>query len=200
MTFPDALTYLRIVLSPVFLALFLSNDASLKQISLAVFFIAALTDWYDGWVARKYGYFSRWGKFLDPLADKILVSAALVAFVLLNLVDAWMVWIIVIRDVIITVLRTYAEYKDKPVVTSMSAKTKTFGLYIAVYYTLLLYVGKNIPAVYNWNQPLIDQLLHPKVLFGMMLVVTIATAWTGIVYIFENWKTLRELFETRSVL
>ena len=200
MTFPDALTYLRIVLSPVFLALFLSSDASLKQISLAVFFIAALTDWYDGWVARKYGYFSRWGKFLDPLADKILVSAALVAFVLLNLVDAWMVWIIVIRDVIITVLRTYAEYKDKPVVTSMSAKTKTFGLYIAVYYTLLLYVGKNIPAVYNWNQPLIDQLLHPKVLFGMMLVVTIATAWTGIVYIFENWKTLRELFETRSVL
>ena len=74
-----------------------------------VYVVAALTDWYDGWVARKYGYVSRWGKFLDPLADKILAAAALFSFVALNLVDGWMVWIVVVRDFLITGLRSYAE-------------------------------------------------------------------------------------------
>ena len=60
--------------------------------------------------------------------------------------------------------------------------------------------GKFIPTIYSQYQTQIDQLLHPKVLFGMMLVVTIATAWTGVVYIFENWKTLRELYEPKNVL
>ncbi|MBS4027753.1 MAG: CDP-diacylglycerol--glycerol-3-phosphate 3-phosphatidyltransferase [Ignavibacteriales bacterium] len=199
-SFPDLLTLLRIVLSPLFLVMFLSADATTKQLSLVVFLIAALTDWYDGWVARRYGYFSRWGKFLDPLADKILAASALFAFVLLNLVDGWMVWVIVFRDILITALRSYAEYKGKPVITSLSAKTKTFGLYISLYYILLLHVASFVPSISARYQNEIHQLLHPQVLFGMMLVVTIATTWTGFVYLIENRKTLRELFEPRNVL
>jgi len=191
---PDQLTYLRIILSPIFYAMFLSESVALKQYSLLVFFVAAITDWYDGFIARRYGYSSRWGKFIDPLADKILITFALFAFVSLQLIDAWFVWLIVTRDFIITLLRSYAEYKGKPVITSLSAKTKTFGLYIAVYYTLLLYVGKYIPSLHQSFRNEIENLLHPQVLFGMMLVVTIATTWTGVVYIYENWKILRELF------
>jgi len=176
----------------------LSESAVLKQYSLLVFFVAALTDWYDGFVARRYGYSSRWGKFIDPLADKILIAVALFAFVSLHLIDAWFMWLIIARDLIITLLRSYAEYKGKPVITSLSAKTKTFGLYIAVYYTLLLYVGKNIPSIHHTFRNEIENLLHPQVLFGMMLVVTFATTWTGIVYIYENWKILRELFYARN--
>ncbi|MEK7263084.1 MAG: CDP-diacylglycerol--glycerol-3-phosphate 3-phosphatidyltransferase [Bacteroidota bacterium] len=193
MALPDRLTVLRIILSPVFVILFLNDTPEVKIISLFVFLIAAITDWYDGWAARHYGYFSRWGKFLDPLADKILTSAALIAFTRIGLIDAWMVWIIILRDFLITLLRSYAEYKGKPVVTSFTAKTKTVGQYISIYYILLLYVGKFIPSVYERFSMEIENLLHPQVLFGMMIVVTAATAWTGVVYIVENRKTLMEI-------
>jgi len=71
MTIPNQLTVTRIILTPIFAFLFLSNDKTLNQISLVVFLIAALTDWYDGWLARKYNYISELEKFLDRLAAKI---------------------------------------------------------------------------------------------------------------------------------
>src|SRR6185503_6314128 len=101
MSLPNSLTILRIFLTPVFVVLLLSDSPFERQLSVVVYVVAALTDWYDGWVARRYGSMSRWGKFLDPLADKILSSAALLAFVALGLIDAWMVWVVVGRDVVI---------------------------------------------------------------------------------------------------
>jgi CDP-diacylglycerol---glycerol-3-phosphate 3-phosphatidyltransferase len=80
MTLPNQLTILRIFLTPVFVALFLSENVFLKQLSVPVYIVAALTDWYDGWFARKFGYMTKWGRFLDPLADKILTSSAFIAF------------------------------------------------------------------------------------------------------------------------
>src|SRR5512139_4091178 len=91
---PNQLTLLRVALTPVFVVLLLSGSPIQLQISLVIYIIAALTDWYDGWAARKLGTITRWGKFLDPLADKILSSAAMLAFVGLGLIDAWMVWIV----------------------------------------------------------------------------------------------------------
>ena len=127
MSIPNSLTVLRMLLTPVFVVLLFSDSVFLKQLALLTYVVAALTDWYDGWVARKYGYTSRWGRFLDPLADKILASGALFSFVALDLADAWMVWIIVIRDFLITGLRSYAEWQDRPIVTSKTAQAKTFG-------------------------------------------------------------------------
>jgi len=66
----------------------------MKQISLAIFFVAALSDWYDGWLARKFNYITEWGKFMDPLADKILTSTAFIGFVLVGLLEWWMVAVI----------------------------------------------------------------------------------------------------------
>ena len=80
MTLPNQLTILRIVLTPLFLILFLSSEPLLKQISVGIFIIAALSDWYDGWLACKFNYITEWGKFMDPLADKILTSAAFIGF------------------------------------------------------------------------------------------------------------------------
>ena len=195
LTLPNQLTLLRILLTPVFVLLLMSGSPLCLQLSLAVFVVAALTDWYDGWIARKMGYSSRWGKFLDPLADKILSSAALLAFVGLNLVDAWMVWIVIVRDFLITGLRSYAEYLDKPIVTTRGAQAKTFGQFVVIYYILILYVGRSIPPVYGEFGPTIDTLMHPKVLFGMMLLVTLTTAGTGIAYVFDNRKVIRELYD-----
>jgi CDP-diacylglycerol---glycerol-3-phosphate 3-phosphatidyltransferase len=192
---PNQLTLARIVLTPVFVVFLLSESLTLRQISLLVFIIAALTDWYDGWIARRLGYSTRWGKFLDPLADKILSSAALLSYVGLGLVDAWMVWIVIIRDFVITGLRSYAEWHDQPIVTSRGAQAKTFGEFVVIYYILILYVVRSIPMVYQEWGFTIDSLMHPRVLFGMMLLVTISTVGTGIAYLFDNRKMIRELLE-----
>ncbi|MBI1805170.1 MAG: CDP-diacylglycerol--glycerol-3-phosphate 3-phosphatidyltransferase [Ignavibacteriae bacterium] len=194
MSIPNSLTLLRILLTPVFVIFLFSESSFFKQLSLVVYIVAALTDWYDGVVARKYGYVSRWGKFLDPLADKILSSAALFSFVYLALIDVWMVWVIVIRDVIITALRSLAEWYDQPIITSKTAQAKTFSEFIVIYYILILYVAGTVPMIRMEYGRLLDTLMDHQVLFGMMLLVAISTIATGIMYLFDNRKFLRELY------
>ncbi len=196
---PNQLTLLRVALTPVFVVLLLSNSSLNLQFSLIVFVVAALTDWYDGWAARKMGYISRWGKFLDPLADKILSSAALLTYAALGLVEAWMVWIVIARDFIITGLRSFAEYRNTPIVTSRGAQAKTFGEFVVIYYILILYVGRSVPVVYSRFGPTIDTLMAPQVLFGMMLLVTLSTVGTGIAYLYDNRKILRELYDSVGI-
>ncbi len=191
---PNQLTLLRMVLTPVFAAFILSDSPINKQISLVIFVIAAMTDWYDGWVARKFGYVSRWGKFLDPLADKVLTSSAFLVYAYLGLIDSWMAWVVILRDFLITGLRSYAEYKNQPIVTSKSAQAKTFGQFVFIYYVLVLYVAKNIPPVYIELHDNIDALMNPDVLFGMMLLVTLSTVGTGAAYLFDNRTFLRDLY------
>src|ERR1041384_7143035 len=159
MSIPNSLTILRIVLTPLFVVLLFSDSPFLKELALATYIIAALTDWYDGWVARRYGYVTRWGKFLDPLADKILAGAALFAFVWLKLVDAWMVWVIIARDLIITSLRSYAEWRNQPIVTSKTAQAKTFGEFTVIYYILILYIASRTGLVNKRFHDLLESLM-----------------------------------------
>ena len=194
MSIPNSLTILRIVLTPLFVVLLFSESPFFKELALGVYVVAALTDWYDGWVARKYGYVSRWGKFLDPLADKILAAAALFSFVYLKLVDSWMVWVIIARDLIITSLRSYAEWKDEPIVTSKTAQAKTFGEFTIIYYILIVYVASQVDLIRRNFPNLLATLMNRQVLFGMVLLVAISALGTGIVYIFDNRKFLRELY------
>jgi CDP-diacylglycerol--glycerol-3-phosphate 3-phosphatidyltransferase len=191
---PNQLTFVRILLTPVFLAFLLVNHRTYNQLALPVFVVASLTDWYDGWVARKWGYVSRWGKFLDPLADKVLTSAAFISFIYLDLAPSWMVWIIVIRDILITVLRSLAEYKGRPVVTSGPAKTKTFIQFVVIFYVLIVYTLRITPFIYQQYKSAVDFLLSQNLLLALMFVVTALTAWTGIRYLIDNRKTLVDLY------
>ena len=191
---PNQLTILRIVLTPVFLAFLFSSSPFLRQLSLLVFIVALLTDWYDGWVARRWGYITRWGSFLDPLADKIVTSAALIAFVYLGLSPAWPVCLIVVRDIAITLLRSYSEFKGKPFYTSRFAKTKTFLQFVVIYYILLLYVANETPFFHNRFGATIDTLLDHTLIYVVMVAIAVITLWTGVSYIVENWKTIRELY------
>jgi CDP-diacylglycerol--glycerol-3-phosphate 3-phosphatidyltransferase len=104
-----------------------------------------------------------------------------------------MVWIVIIRDFLITGLRVYAEIQDRPVVTSRSAQAKTFGQFVVIYYILILYVARTVPALTERWGALIDSLMHPQVLFGMMMLVTLTTVGTGVAYLFDNRTVLREL-------
>jgi CDP-diacylglycerol--glycerol-3-phosphate 3-phosphatidyltransferase len=192
---PNQLTFLRIILTPVFVALLFSSNPLQRQLSLLVFVVAVLTDWYDGWVARRWGYVTRWGTFLDPLADKVVTSAALISFIYLDLVPAWTVWVIVVRDIAITLLRSYSEYKGKPFDTSRLAKTKTFLQFVVIYYILLVYIALDTEYLRNRFGELLRTLLDYSFLYAAMVVIAAITLLTGILYMVENWKTLRELYD-----
>jgi CDP-diacylglycerol---glycerol-3-phosphate 3-phosphatidyltransferase len=193
---PNQLTFLRILLTPVFLALLFSPYETHRQWSLVVFILAAITDWYDGWVARRWGYVTRWGTFFDPFADKVVTSAALIAYVYLGLVEGWMVWIIVVRDALITLFRSYAEYKGKSIAATMLAKIKTFAQFVIIYYLLILYVAQNTPFMRENYGELIQALLNYSLIYTLMAIVTALTLWTGISYFTANFTTIRELYDT----
>lgn len=192
---PNQLTFLRILLTPVFIGFLFSPDLLLRQLSIPVFTLALVTDWYDGWVARRWGYVTRWGTFLDPLADKVVTSAALVAFIYLDLVPAWPVWAIVLRDIVITFLRSYSEYKGRAFDTSNFAKTKTFLQFMFIYYVLLAYVARTTVSFQSVYGETIHSLLDPFLLYAMVTVVSFITVLTGVLYLLKNWKTVRELYD-----
>ncbi|MCK4656354.1 MAG: CDP-diacylglycerol--glycerol-3-phosphate 3-phosphatidyltransferase, partial [candidate division Zixibacteria bacterium] len=125
MNWPNRLTLFRIFLAPLFVFLFLIDNVYARLSALIIFILAALTDTVDGWLARKYNITTSFGKFMDPLADKILISSALVAFIALGYAKLWMVLPIIARDFFITGLRSLAAYKGVLIVTTGFAKVKT---------------------------------------------------------------------------
>jgi len=193
MILPNQLTVLRIVLTPVFLYLFISDDLLMKQISLAVFIVAALSDWYDGWLARKFNYVTEWGKFMDPLADKILTSSAFIGFVFVGLLEWWMVAIILIRDFTITLLRIYADRKGLVFTTSYYAKWKTLLQMVFLYYLLIIYVGSVTPELDTIFNEEFQALLNPDLLYFIMLLITIITVHSGLFYINKNKELIKKI-------
>ena len=189
LTIPNQLTILRIFLTPVFVYLFIQDSMQDKLYGTITFFIAAATDWYDGYVARKFNIITRWGQFMDPLADKILISSALIIFAFLGYLYWWMVLIIVIRDFLITFIRMYALNHGKSIVTSVLAKWKTF-LQMTAVFLLLVYLNLPICDLYT-----LDDYPPP---YGhwvsiMFLIITIITIFTAIQYLIENRSHLNEL-------
>jgi len=198
MTLPNQLTILRIILSPVFLFLFLSDVVWMKQVSVAIYIVAALSDWYDGWLARKFNYITSWGKFWDPLADKILTSAAFIGFAVVDLIPWWMVIIIVGRDVLITLLRVFSEMKNYSFTTSYYAKWKTLLQMIFLYYLLILYVAQFTPEINSVYGDLISSLLNGKLIFLIALLITGVTFHSGVLYIVRNWQIILKLLKVEN--
>jgi CDP-diacylglycerol---glycerol-3-phosphate 3-phosphatidyltransferase len=194
---PNTLSLLRILLAPVFLYLFLSGLDTLVVISFFIYTFAALTDWYDGWYARKYGYKTRWGQFIDPLADKILTSTAFIGFYLMKqknplflgtaeFIPIWiLISIIIFRDIILTVARSVQELKGKEFRTSMVSKTKTFIQMTFVFLIIgFLAAGtllKGTDAGYYMLR-----FLQSNINYYLLFIITLLTAASGFAYIFEK--------------
>jgi len=198
MTLPNQLTVLRIILSPVFLIFFLSDIIWMKQVSMAIYLVAALSDWYDGWLARKFNYITSWGKFWDPLADKILTSAAFIGFAIVELIPWWMVIIIVGRDVIITLLRVFSDMKNYNFTTSYYAKWKTLLQMIFLYYLLILYVAQFNPEINSIYGETISTMLNEQLIFFVALIITIITFHSGLLYIIRNWQIILKLLKVEN--
>ena len=164
----------------------------LVQVSAGIFILAAISDWYDGWYARKYNASSSFGMFFDPLADKIFVGAGLFAFAALGVLELWMVFVIVGRDLFTTVMRVVADRKGQPIVTSRLAKWKTGLQLLFLWYIVLVWTAKNV----DWLQQAIpvetlDQMLSESVTYPSMLVLVALSIITALLYLIENRHLLR---------
>ena len=129
MNLPNILTVGRILMTPFFIIFLFYDHPYAKIWALCIFVIAMLTDIYDGYYARKHNLVTDYGRFLDPLADKVMILSALISFAMMNVIPFWMVTIIIFRDVFITGLRTVMSSKNMVMVTSKIAKRKTCLLY-----------------------------------------------------------------------
>ena len=127
MNLPNKLTLFRVILIPFFVVILMTNclGVASKWVALAIFIVASLTDLLDGKIARKYGLVTTFGKFADPLADKILVISAMICLVELGLIKSWIVIIIVAREFIISGFRIIAAEKNIVIAASYWGKFKT---------------------------------------------------------------------------
>jgi len=126
MNLPNKLTIIRIILIPFFVFFLLTGFVpGSKWIALAVFIVASLTDLADGKIARKYGLVTNFGKFMDPLADKLLVTSAFICLVSLNRIPTWIVLVIIAREFVITGFRTLAVENGVVIAASYWGKFKT---------------------------------------------------------------------------
>ena len=132
-----------------------------------IFVIASITDAYDGYYARKYDQVTPEGKFLDPLADKILVTSAFMSFALLDVVEFWMIGLIIFRDLFVTGLRMAMERKGLSMVTSTIAKAKTATQMTIIIFILVVLGLKGLS--FKWSMPILDIIFQYQLIYNKYL-------------------------------
>ena len=165
--------------------MYVQDELVWRSLSIAVFAVAAVTDIFDGYIARTYGVESKSGIFLDPLADKILTFAG---FVCLPFIDPeqfpwWAIGVIVARDVIVTLLRVFADYRGITMETRVSAKAKTVLQMVFLYVALLIGVFLQADIMFSNH---IHALMDTFIMGWAMLLVVAVTVYTGIEYLYVN--------------
>jgi len=191
MNLPNKLTILRIILSPVFIGLFLVDNAYFRLASLGVFLVAAGTDLADGYLARRYGVTTGFGRFMDPLADKVLVASAFVSFVALGYAPAWMVAVIIAREFFITGVRALAAYRGIVITPTGWAKVKTF-LQMTCISVILLWIALEAWGAHAGTNLLPVSRAQAQIWFDIAVGVTaFMTAATGVEYVVKYYAVLR---------
>ena len=175
MNLPNKLTLIRIVLVPVCMALMLTGHF---YIALGVFIVASITDFFDGYIARKNNLVTSFGKIMDPLADKILVFGALLCFLQLGFINSWCVAIILAREFFVTGMRVVAVDKGKVIAASWWGKVKTNVQIFSVILGFLTFASGHG----TW------------ILIGQIgiYIATIFTAASWVAYIFENIEVFKD--------
>lgn len=174
MTTASKITLIRVVLIPFYMVcMYLSGGKSgpWMYLALAVFLVASLTDFVDGYIARHYGQTTDFGKFLDPLADKLLVIAAMAMYCEWGVFPAWALMIVLTREFAVTGLRLIAVQKGNVIAAGWSGKVKTASTMVG------LCIMMAIPGieVLNWV---------------VIAVIVLTTVYSGTEYFIQNWKCL----------
>ena len=174
MTTANKLTILRVVMIPAFLAVVYWGFPGSTWVVLAIYIVACLTDWLDGYIARHYNQVSDFGKFMDPLADKCLVVAALCWFVENGQMAGWVLAVVLLREFAVSGMRLVAVEKGRVIAAGWSGKVKTASTMVCI--CLMIFFGPE-PRWLN----LVCQ--------GIILVTTV---YSGVEYFVKNWDVFRE--------
>ncbi len=143
----NKLTILRIILVPIFMIFALLDGTSMHFIGLAIFVIASITDHLDGQIARKCNQITNFGKFMDPLADKMLTTAAFLVFMEQGIINSWAILIILVREFVVSGIRLSAASEGNVIAASFWGKFKTVSQMVAIIVTMLLTNLAFIPQV-----------------------------------------------------
>lgn len=170
MNLPNKLTLLRMILVPVFVVVLYLGFPYNNLVALLVFILASLTDLLDGKIARKYHLVTDFGKFMDPIADKLLVTAALLVFVDWHTMPAWVVIVVIAREFIVSALRLVAASNGRVIAAGWSGKVKTASTMVCICVMLL-----GLPEVVD-------------VICSAIILVT--TAYSGVEYLVKNRDVL----------
>jgi CDP-diacylglycerol--glycerol-3-phosphate 3-phosphatidyltransferase len=183
---PNCLTALRIGLTPLFLLLLFADTWYWKSLAFVVFSAASLTDFYDGKLARAGNQETSVGRFLDPLADKILVTSALIALTLDKMVNFWLVLPIVVRDILITGMRLYGLKRGRQMVTSRLAKWKTaVQLFTVIFILFAIGLEETLGRFATDRISFLDDQLIQLLANGLMAAVLLLTVLSGFHYLFR---------------
>lgn len=170
MNLPNKLTLLRIIMIPVFVVLLYLDFPFNNLVALAVFILASITDTLDGYIARKYNLITDFGKFMDPIADKLLVTAAMLVFVDWHMMPAWVMIVVVAREFIVSALRLVAANNGRVIAAGWSGKVKTASTMVCICIMLL-----GLP---QWVNAVCSA------------VILVTTAYSGIEYLVKNKDVL----------
>ncbi len=177
MNLANKLTLLRIFLVPIFMFVLLIRIPYGEYIAAVIFIIAASTDGLDGYIARKRKQITNFGKLMDPLADKLLITAALISLVELRIIAGWIAFVIIGREFFVTGLRTIAAAEGVIIAASKLGKIKTITQIVAIALLLL----NDFPF----------SLLHLSLGKYVMYLAVFFTLWSGIDYFLKAKKSLK---------
>ena len=173
MNLPNKLTLLRIIMILPFLLVLYQDVPGAAYIALAIFILASLTDMLDGKIARKHNLITDFGKFADPLADKMLVTAAMIWFVENGQMPGWALLIVILREFAVSGLRMVASDKGRVIAAGWSGKVKTASTMVCIVIMFL-----PIPAPLNW---------------ACIAVIVATTIWSGVEYFVKNKDCLSDM-------
>ncbi|MFY9402800.1 MAG: CDP-diacylglycerol--glycerol-3-phosphate 3-phosphatidyltransferase [Candidatus Omnitrophota bacterium] len=192
MNLANKLTMARILLTFVFMIVFSRQGLLPKVFAFIIFIVAALSDLFDGMIAKKKNMITDFGRLMDPIADKILVLAAFAVFLEMQIIESWMFIIIVSREILITSLRLFALNKGKILSAVRAGKHKTFSQMAVIFYILSFITLKEFVKTYSeWN-PVWEDFFRKSI--GILMLFTVGlTLYSGVSYLWENRKVITKL-------
>lgn len=177
MNLPNKLTVIRVLAIPLFLIFLYISKGIFRFLPLIIFAAAAITDAVDGHIARRDNLITDFGKFMDPLADKLLTTSAFIAFVEIGYLSSWVVILIISREFLISGFRTLAASKGVTIAANPWGKIKTVFQMVLIVVILLNYTGY-VAFTTSWITPLVA-------------IVVLLTATSGATYIYENIEVIK---------
>lgn len=196
MNLPNKLTLSRIILVPFFVASLLINFPFHTAVALVIFVVATFTDMFDGKIARSRGLVTDFGKFADPLADKILVLSALLCFVQTGWCDCIAVIIVLFREFSVTSIRLVAASKGKVVAANIFGKIKTVTQLVAIIAVLFMQFLLEIftmTSAFGVETLSLLQCVFTVVSLALIWISTLMAIISGVIYIVQNWQYISEM-------